>query len=278
MSRAGVDSAVSPEESSYERERAFHDAWAQAIDPQQVLVRETWEGSTSPENRWILSQLGDVRGKRVLELGSGAGEGAVYLALKGAHVVASDLSPGMLEVVRNVAARFGTTVSTVVQSAEDLSACDDESVDIVYGANVMHHVDIARCLNEVLRVLKPGGRAAFWDPVAYNPVINRYRRMATSVRTEGEHPLRCRDLELFRLRFSHVEHRFFWLSGLLIFLKFYLVDRVHPGEERYWKRIIVREAALRRLVGPLLAFDRVVLALCPPLGWWCWNIAVVVTK
>ena len=222
--------------------------------------------------------MGDLRGKRVLELGSGAGEGAVYLALQGASVVATDLSPGMLKVVERVAAIHGVTVEHTICSAEDLSVFSDSSFDLVYAANTLHHVDTAQCLDEVKRVLKPGGRAFFWDPVAHNPAIKIYRRMATAVRTEDEHPIRRKDMQLFRQRFATIEKRFFWLSTLLIFVKFYVVDRVHPNEDRYWKRILTREPELRQLYLFLERIDRVLLKLFPFLGWMCWNVAIVVEK
>jgi SAM-dependent methyltransferase len=222
--------------------------------------------------------MGPLAGKRVLELGSGAGEGAVYFALQGARVVATDISSGMLDVVDRVAALHGVRVERQTCSAEDLSAFADGSFDVVYGANVLHHVHIGRCLDEVKRVLKDGGRGCFWDPVAHNPAVNVYRRMATKVRTEDEHPIRRGDMALFTGRFRSVRKRFFWFAALLIFVKFYAIDRVHPNADRYWKRILVRERELRPLYRTLAAVDGVVLRVLPFLRWWCWNVAVVVQK
>jgi 2-polyprenyl-3-methyl-5-hydroxy-6-metoxy-1,4-benzoquinol methylase len=261
-----------------ERERRFHDAWADSIDPSSVLVAESFTGSTSPEARWLLKQMGNIRGKRLLELGSGAGEGAVYFARMGAKVVATDVSTGMLDVVQKVAAAHGTSVETVACSAEDLSAFSPESFDIVYAANLLHHVNIQKCLDEVKRVLKPGGIAGFWDPVAHNPVINIYRRMAKDVRTQDEHPIRRSQIMWFRDRFVEVRTEFFWFTTLLIFVKFYVIDRIHPSSDRYWKRIITHEQQLRWLYRPLEAIDKLLLHMLPPFRWWCWNIAIVVRK
>jgi len=260
------------------KEQTFHDDWAGTIKPETVLVGESFTGSTSPEGIWILQMLGDLKDKRVLELGSGAGEGAVFMAKAGADVTATDLSPGMLEVVKKVAALHNVTVNTKVCSAEELTGFANDSFDIVYAANLLHHVDIARCLDEVRRVLKPGGRAAFWDPVAHNPVINIYRNMAADVRTPDEHPIRRSDMQLFKARFSEVKYSFFWFTALLVFIRFWLIDRVHPSSDRYWKLIITREKELRPMVRVLMGIDRFILRLLPVLGWWCWNIAVVVRK
>ena len=101
-------------------EREFHDAWADTIDPRSVPVFGSFTASTAPEARWLLEEIGELRGRRVLELGSGAGEGAVYFAVRGANVLASDCSPRMLELAKEVAALNGTSLETIVCSAEDL--------------------------------------------------------------------------------------------------------------------------------------------------------------
>jgi ubiquinone/menaquinone biosynthesis C-methylase UbiE len=261
-----------------QREREFHDAWADSIDPRTVPVLESFTASTAPEARWLLEQMGDLRGKRVLELGSGAGEGAVSFACRGARVLASDVSPRMLEVVKQVAAVHETSVETIVCSAEDLSIFPPDSFDVVYAANLLHHVDIEKCLDEVKRILKPRGVGAFWDPLAHNPLINVYRRMAKEVRTPDEHPIRRAQLRWFRQRFGNVRTKCFWLSAQAVFLKFYLVDRVHPSSDRYWKRILTHEDEVRWFYEPLAAFDEALLRFIPFLRWWCWNIAVTVRK
>ena len=86
------------------REEAFHDEWAAEMDVAELLVRESFEADTALENKYVLEVLGPLLGKRVLELGSGAGEGAVYFALQGADVVATDISQGMLDVAQRLAA------------------------------------------------------------------------------------------------------------------------------------------------------------------------------
>lgn len=263
---------------SFDREREFHDEWAQSVDPASVDVNGAWTDLATPETVWIEKTLGDIRGLRVLDLGCGLGEGAVHFAMLGATVVASDLSPGMLEVTKKVAALNNCTVETLITSATDLSNVPDASFDIVYGANMLHHVDIEACITEVERVLKPGGRAAFWDPVAYNPVINIYRRMATQVRTEDEHPLERADIRFMKSKFDSVDLRFFWLSATLIFVRFFLIDRIAPNEGRYWKLIIDRRNKHAKFLRITHSLDTFILKVVPPLRWWCWNVGVVMNK
>ncbi len=258
------------------REEAFHDAWASAVDPSTVLVRESFTLPTCPENQWIDTALGDLRGKTVVELGAGLGEASAWFAMRGARVIATDVSGGMLTVARQVAARHSTTITAVQMDGASL-ALANASVDVVYGANVLHHVDQARCIQEVHRVLRPGGVAAFWDPLRYNPAINVYRRMATAVRTEDEHPLGVADLRLLRRTFGSVNARFFWLAALGVFVWFFLGRRIHPNAERYWKKIITDYKSIAPLHRVLATLDLILLRI-PGVRWWAWNIAVVCRK
>ncbi len=260
------------------REAQHHDEWASSINIDEVDVEATWAGIGCPEVQWIANQLGDLRGRRVLDLGSGLGEGAVWFAMQGAEVTALDISPGMLNVVERVAEKRGVAVKTVVGSATDLSVFADASFDVVYGANMLHHVEIVACLDEVRRVLCPGGKAAFWDPVKYNPAIEVYRKLAGGMRTEDEHPLQLKDLRALRARFSTVNQRGFWLSALLLFGHFFLIDRIHPSADRYWKLVVDRQIKHRRFLTATHNIDRVILTAVPPLRWMCWNMAIVCTR
>ena len=143
---------------------------------------------------------------------------------------------------------------------------------------MLHHVEIERCLSEVVRVLKPGGRAAFWDPVHYNPAIQVYRRMANEVRTDDEHPLRRADLVTLQRHFTDLRIRAFWLSGLLVFVRFYVIDRIKPNAARYWKLVVERQDELARSLRWFHRIDRAMLRVAPPLRWMCWNLAVVAWK
>ena len=134
-----------------DREERFHDDWAFGADIGTVHPVRFFTACTAPENRWIMSKLGNIKGKKILELGCGLGEGAVYFAMQGADVTASDLSEGMLDMAEKVARHNHTTIKTMKCSADNLPF-EDESFDIVYAANLLHHVDIRQTLKEVKRV------------------------------------------------------------------------------------------------------------------------------
>ncbi len=259
------------------KEQVFHDQWAAALDVDGIQVADYFEACTAPENRFILKQLGDVRGKYLLDLGCGAGENSVYFALRGAQCVAADYSPGMVEVALKLAEKNGVEVAGRVVNAMAIDF-PDNTFDIVYASNLLHHIPDPRlAIQEMHRVLKPGGKVCFWDPLKHNPVINVYRRIATKVRTEDEMPLDIRIVDFVRSRFSHTAYDTFWLATLWIFLRFYLIERVNPNEERYWKKIILEHRRLEPSYHRLERYDRWLKKL-PLMKRFAWNLAVVATK
>jgi ubiquinone/menaquinone biosynthesis C-methylase UbiE len=264
-------------ESVFEKEEIFHDEWASSADIDKVMVDEFFEACTAPENRYILKSLGNIEGKKVLDIGCGLGESSVYFAKKGADVVATDISPGMLKVAQKLAAKHNVKLQTKKSYSNQLDF-PDESFDIVYVANLLHHVDIDSTLKEIKRVLKKGGTFVSWDPLAHNPVINVYRKMAMGVRTEDEHPIKMSELQIFKKYFPELTYTTTWLFTLNIFLKFYLIDRVHPNQERYWKKIIVEHKKLEKLYGGLERLDQGILKVFPFMKRYCWNIVIIGKK
>lgn len=100
----------------------------------------------------------DLKGKRVLAPGCGFGEDAIRLARLGARVEAFDLSPDIIALARRRSAEFGFSgVNFCVMPCEALAYRDD-SFDLVFLIDILHHVDIQKSVAEIVRVLKPGGR------------------------------------------------------------------------------------------------------------------------
>lgn len=258
-----------------QREAEFHDQWASEIGPNNTLVDETFTAPTAVENRYVLEQFGDIRGKRVLDYGCGSCEGGIYLAKQGAHVVGIDVSAGMLRAAQSLAAHHGVTIETR-RVEEDRIPAEDGEFDFVYGNGVLHHVDLGVARRELARILKPDGAGCFIEPLAYNPAIEVYRHLADTVRTPDEKPLTFGDVERFRETFEHVSHREFWLTTLSVFLKFYFIDRVHPRQERYWKKVYTDAEALAHFYEPLRKLDDALLAKLPILGRLCWTTVITV--
>ncbi|MEO7412443.1 MAG: class I SAM-dependent methyltransferase [Opitutaceae bacterium] len=256
-------------------EEIFHDEWAASVDVTKINVRKMNEACTTPEMRFIRQQLGDLRGKTLLDVGCGLGEASVYFAMEGATVTASDISPGMCDAARRLATANGVSIETHVAAVEDMKMTAEHQFDLIYTGNTLHHADIPLMLDRILPHLKPDGVFVSWDPVAYNPLINVYRAMAKEVRTEDEHPLRLRDVREVRSRFESSETRWFWFTTLLIFILMAVVQFRSPNKERYWKKVVEEADTWAWLYRPLAALDRVLLALLPFLRPLCWNVVII---
>jgi len=260
-------------ESRHAVERAFHDDWARGIKMDDVCVAASFETHSALENQAVMRFLGDVRGKEVLDLGCGAGEAAVYLALKGARVTAVDLSPGMISRTQELARVHGVTIETAVMPVEQMDF-ESERFDCIYGSSILHHADLRLTLKEAARVLKRDGKAVFIEPLSYNPVINIYRYIARDVRTPTETAFRFRDLRQANDWFSHCDYEFCWLTTLSVFLYMYFIERIDPVQDRYWKRIVREHEKYKRMFDRLHRFDRWILKVIPVLRYLCWTTVI----
>jgi len=114
-----------------------------------------------------LSRAGLRKGMRFLDVAAGSGALSVPAAKRGAQVLATDLSPLMLERLRTRAHQDGLDIETRVMDGHALEL-DDETFDMAGSQfGVMLFPDMPKGIREMVRVVKPGGRVfviAFADP------------------------------------------------------------------------------------------------------------------
>jgi SAM-dependent methyltransferase len=133
-------------------------------------------------NADLAKALGDLAGKTVLEVGCGTGDDAREIAgLVGSagKVVATDISATMIDEARRRSAGSDLPIEF---SIADLSALDfpDGTFDGVWAKLVlMHTQDIETSLDELVRVLRPGGRIAVYD-IDFDTTIVDHPDMATT--------------------------------------------------------------------------------------------------
>ncbi|MFG2295961.1 class I SAM-dependent methyltransferase [Streptomyces sp. NPDC048603] len=123
-----------------------------------------------PELGEVLTRAcGVTSGQRVLDVAAGSGNAAIPAAKAGAHVVASDLTPELLDVGRQLAGEQGLDLEWEEADAEALPYADGDFDTVMSCVGVMfapHHQATA---DELVRVCRSGGRIGLvnWTPQGF---------------------------------------------------------------------------------------------------------------
>jgi len=164
--------------------------------------------------------LGDLRGRRVLEIGAGLGEQAVYFALQGAQVTVIDISLESLKSVQELAGCEGVEVKGVVMDAQQMSF-ESGQFEFIYINSVMMHVDCAKVMSECSRVLRKGGKLIIVEPLKYGLFVQGYRLISSYKKMNPQYMT----LGMFtggEKYFSVFTHREFYFFSCLLLPVFFL--------------------------------------------------------
>jgi SAM-dependent methyltransferase len=205
-----------------------------------------------------------VRGLRILDYGCGPADFGLWLATEGADVTLLDLSPAAIELALKRAHASAVTVRGIAAGASRLDMLGDGEFDLVFACAALHHtLKYPGALEELARIMKPGARLVLAETWGGNPLLNAARkvraRMANEAEEQGEgiifsrHELQALDPFFNELRVEPM--------NLLAMAKRALRGRF----ERSWARIAVRT---------LESIDAALLAVAPPLRYWCGEAVV----
>ncbi|HEX2296400.1 MAG TPA: class I SAM-dependent methyltransferase [Actinomycetota bacterium] len=105
-------------------------------------------------------------GQRVLDVAAGTGNASLHAAERGAGVVASDLTPALLDAGRARAEARGLELEWVEADAENLPFPDDDFDVVMSSIGAMFAPRHQRVADELVRVCKPGGTIGLlnWTP------------------------------------------------------------------------------------------------------------------
>lgn len=201
-------------------ERHFHDKVAEEEreSPQQIAAaRRVAERAVKLMGLWD-----ELQGRSVLECACGTGRLTVVLAQRAENVSAFDISPECVHATQVRADREGLRNVSLQPAAMEALPYEDGTFDFVVGFFILHHLaDMEKGIREVSRVLKPGGRAVFFETNAKNPILMFCRRHLAGrmgipkLGTPDEHPLTDEDYRTIASTFdgamtvSHPHFRFF---------------------------------------------------------------------
>ena len=146
----------------------------------------------------VVGLAGLASGERLLDVGCGTGNAVLAAARAGAEVTALDPSARLVEVARERLAAAGVDATVLVGDAQALPFADG-SFDVVLSVfAVIFAPDAERAIGEVVRVLRPGGRAlvSVWLPAGtINTLMSAFRRAIAEVTGAPPQPFPWGDVE-----------------------------------------------------------------------------------
>ena len=197
-----------------------------------------------------LVDFSSFQGKKVLEVGCGAGIDLVRFARVGANVTGIDLSKTAIDLARRNIEQNGLTADLFVMNGEAMQFHDD-SFDVVYAHGVLQYTaDTKKMIAEIHRVLKPEGEAILM-------VYNR-NSWLNLIRAVTNVPLEHEDAPVLK-KFSIGEFKQFlapFKSYRIVPERFPVKTKLHSG----WKARLFNDV----FVG---TFNLLPKALVRPLGW-----------
>ena len=204
-------------------EEQITDAKASKI-PVPVIPDDWTFSDYSEEYPWRSYEfnfLGPLAGKSIIDIGCGYHPTPIYFALAGAErVCACDVSPKAVQFMRRLANLYGVADRvTVYESPVERMPFASGEFDLMHGEAILHHISLPPAAPEIRRVLKPGGRAVFKDPLGHNPILEFVRDHLPVVTGKSaakgtDRPMTIEDVEEFGKLFASSEYRTFGLTSM----------------------------------------------------------------
>lgn len=164
------------------KEALRHDKSYQEKGRAFILPPCDWEKfdlTERPSHGYVYSVkcLGDIRGKKVLDLGCGTGWLSVILAKRGANVEAIDISTEAIRIAVEMAKvnQVAEKINFKVGSIYELDYPSDY-FDFVIGQAILHHIrDKTKLAEQLFRILKLGGEAVFFEAFGESKILEKIR-------------------------------------------------------------------------------------------------------
>jgi ubiquinone/menaquinone biosynthesis C-methylase UbiE len=250
-------------ESRHDIERQFHDDKAHHHHHQGDEESNFYaKGGMDAIWNAYLAAIGGLKKLTILEFGCGEGWSTIEYGKRGAEVYCFDISPGSLKNLLHEAEEEGIAkkIRPSVMAAEHLGY-PSKTFDLVLGVSILHHTDVGLVGQEVARVLKPGGRALFIEPLAHNIFLRLFRWLTPNRRTPTEQPMTVAQIRDFSQAFKQGDYRGYYLFSIF-------------PQGILW---LTKSQGLFRLSLRVTAvIDRVLLMLFPFLQRYCWAAIIEV--
>lgn len=169
---------------------------------------------------YALTRLGRVDGKKLLDCGCGTGASTIFFAKNGARVTGVDISRENIRI-----SQLRIRINSVEDQSEfhlgpiELLDYENQYFDLIFGNQILHHLNLRKACANLRRMLKRGGKAVFCEPVfflgegLYQMRNSRLGKTLIPHRadTPTESSLSIQDLQILSEFFEKVQYRGFHL-------------------------------------------------------------------
>lgn len=194
---------------SIEAERLFENQKVLGLDHRAAQNKYYWATDLAFQAHEHLIE-DHCRKAKVLEIGCSDGTKASLRAGFTSDYVGIDVSDEGVEVANS---RNLPNAEFFVVDAHLLPYVS-ESFDCVITDMLLHHLDLDQALPEIARVLKPGGKLLFFEPLGFNPFFWAYRTFTPKSRTPDERPFTAKDIRMLKKLF-HVKASWTGFTSIL---------------------------------------------------------------
>jgi len=152
-----ADRTLSPEE------RALRRTWSSLWDSKKGEAG-AWDSLSESVFLTLRSEIGELRGRRILEAGCGTGRISARIAEEGGRVTCLDIAPEALALAKR---QFKEGDGTRFVLSSILEVPRENEYDVIWNSGVMEHLvagDQQRAIGEFLSILRPGGKVVLLTP------------------------------------------------------------------------------------------------------------------
>ncbi len=201
---------------------------------------------------------------KILDFGCGDGWVSVDLGRRGYEVFGIDISIELINKARKWANKIGVSENVHFEEmAGEHLLFQDDFFDAVVGSAVLHHTDFEMALNNIHRVLKPGGIGLFIEPMNQNIFLKLWRALTPWRRSPAERALTIAEINMIKKRFPLARLNYFVFISILsvglmsIFPKIHLMRTLNKWFEKC---------------------DEYLIKLFPKIGIYCAVVVVELVK